>query len=207
MIHTPLDSLVCTEPTPTAAACAAARAPRAQQSRHLADRAAVESRLRGGDLLGLQDVELHDVLGRLELAHAEELARGLRVAEVVGERELVEQRPEIRALEHLEVGGGHLDLAEVGDVVRRELLQERRVVALDLAGQDDDVRALLAGVRVGDRLVDRLVGRRVGLLRRRAAGGRRRVAERGLRDRDARRLRAATHRARFGTSSPACACS
>src|SRR6185503_21028649 len=77
-------------------------AERAERAGDVADCAAVETLLCGGDLLGLQDVELDDVLRRLELAHAEELARGLRIAEVVGELELVQQRPEVRALEHRE---------------------------------------------------------------------------------------------------------
>jgi hypothetical protein len=142
MIHTPLVSLVCTEPMPAPATGsglggAARAAEHAKEAGHVAERATVEALLGGGDLLGLQDVELDDVLRALELAHAQELARGLRIAQVVGERELVEERAEIRALEHLEVGVGKLDLAEVGDVVRGELLQERRVVALDLARQHD----------------------------------------------------------------------
>ena len=114
---------------------AARAAEHAEQARHLAERAAVEARLRGGDLLGLQDVELDDVLGGLELAHLQELARG--IAGRPGCRRAsnsFSSGAEVRALEHLEVGGRQLDLAEVGDVVRRELLQERRVVALDLAG-------------------------------------------------------------------------
>ena len=153
----------------------------AQQAGHLAERAAVEALLRLRDLLGLQDVELHDVLRRLELAHAEELARRLRIAEVVGERELIEQPAQIRALQHLEVRRRELELAEVGDVVRRELLQERCVVALDVARQHDERRALLVDVRVRDRLIGGLVGRGVGLLRRFLARRRRGVAERRLR--------------------------
>src|SRR5207302_10046393 len=47
----------------------------AEQTGHLAERATIESLLRRGDLLGLQDVELDDVFGALELAHSQELAR------------------------------------------------------------------------------------------------------------------------------------
>ena len=119
---------------------------------------AVEPLLRGRDLLGLEDVELHDVLGGAQLAHAEVAARLVRVAEVVGEGELVQQRPEVGALEHLEVRLRELDLGEVGDVVRLELLDERRVVALDFARDHDQRRPLLGGVRVLDRPVDRPVG-------------------------------------------------
>jgi hypothetical protein len=154
-----------------------AASPPAQDPRHLSDGASIESRLGGGDLLGLQDVELHDVLRRLELAHAQELPGRLRIAEVVRERELVEQRSEIGALQHLEVGGGELHFAEIGDVVRRELLQERRVVALDLARQHHEHRPFLVGVGVDDRLVDRLVGGGIGLLRRRTPRRRRGIAE------------------------------
>ena len=100
---------MCTEPT-AAWPTAPARAPPGDppnapsSARHVADRAAIEPLLRGRDLLGLQDVELDDVLRGLELAHAEHLARRLRIAEVVGKLELLEDRPEIRAFEHLEVG-------------------------------------------------------------------------------------------------------
>ena len=79
----------------------------------------------------------------------------------------------------------------------RELLQERRVVALDLAGQHDQRRAFLGGVGVHDRLVDRLVGGGVGLLRGLLARRRRRVAERRLRRcAAAQRQRADTPRVR-----------
>src|SRR5688572_8176959 len=86
----------------------AARA--AEYAQHAAERASVETLLCRCDLLGLQDVELDDPLGRLELAAAEHLARLVRIAEVVSKGEFVEQGAEIGALEHLEIGIGELDL-------------------------------------------------------------------------------------------------
>jgi hypothetical protein len=174
MIHTPLDSPVCTEPTAGLADCARARpapgaAEGAERAGDVAERMAVEALLGRSDLLRLEDVELDDVLRRLELAHAEELARRLRIAQVVRQLEFLEQRPEVRALEHLEIRRGELELAEIGDVVGREPLQKRRVVALDFARNDDERRSFLAGVHVFDGLVQRLVGRLVGALRRVAA--------------------------------------
>src|SRR6478752_6378923 len=53
---------------------AAGAAEGAEDPGDLAERTAVESLLRGRNLLGLQDVEFHDVLGGLELAHAQDLA-------------------------------------------------------------------------------------------------------------------------------------
>src|SRR6185437_10394512 len=92
-------------------------AERAERTGDVADRAAIEALLRGSDLFRLQDVELDDVLRRLELAHAEVLPRGLRITEVVRQLEFLEQRPEVRALEHLEIRGRQFELAEIGDVV------------------------------------------------------------------------------------------
>jgi hypothetical protein len=81
MIHTPVVSLVCTEPMPAPGdrsrlRRAARAAEHAEEPCHVAECAAVEALLRRGDLLGLENVELHDVLRALELAHP----RNLRAA-------------------------------------------------------------------------------------------------------------------------------
>ena len=160
MTQTPVDSLVCTEPMPapaTVPACAAPREPPNTPSSPAICPSARPSKpcCAAATCSVFRMSNFTTYLVALELAHAQELARGVGVAEVVRERELVQQRPEVRALEHLEIGVGQLDLGEVRDVVRGELLQERRVVALDLARQHDQRRALLARVRVLDRLVHR----------------------------------------------------
>ena len=161
MIHTPLVSWVLTEPDRGAADRSTLPA---QDADHAADGAAVEAFLRCGDLLGFQNVEFDHPLGGLELAAAEHLARLIRVAQVVGQREFVEQRAEIGALEHLEVRLGQFDLREVGDVVGAEFLREGGVVAFDFAGNHDERRPGFAGVRILDRFVHRPVGCFVGFL-------------------------------------------
>jgi hypothetical protein len=153
----------------------------AQDAQQVADRPAVEALLHLRDLLCLENVELHDPLGGLELADLHRLARLVRIAEVVGERDLVDQRPEVAALQHPEIGLGKLELRIVGDVVRAEFLRERRVVALDLARNHDQLRTSFPLVHVIDGLVGRYVGSGIRLLRRGGPGGRRRITERRLR--------------------------
>jgi hypothetical protein len=149
----------------------------------LTECAPVEPLLGRGDLLRLENVELHHVFGRLELAHAQVLACLVRIAEVIGELEFLEEGAQIGTLEHLKIGARELDLAEVRDVVSRELLQEGRIVALDFARNDDQRRAPFVLVGVFDGLVEGLVGGGICLLRRVASRGRRGIAKSRLRQR------------------------
>src|SRR6185503_4980534 len=125
----------------------------AQDAEQVAHRPAVEALLHLRDLLCLEDVELDDPLRGLELADLHRLARLVRIAEVVGERDLVHQWPEVAALQHTEIGLRKLELGIVGDVVRTEFLHEPRVVALDLARNHDQLRTSLRLVHVVDGLV------------------------------------------------------
>ena len=129
------------------------------------------------DLLGLDDVELHDPLGRLQLADLHGFAGLVHIAQIVGKRDFLQQIAQIAAFQHGEVRLRELQLPEIRDIVGQEPLRERRVVALHLAGNHDQRRPLHALVDVFDLLVGRRVGRRIRLLRGRRAGGGRWIPE------------------------------
>jgi 3-hydroxyisobutyrate dehydrogenase len=75
----------------------------AQETDHAADGSAIEAFLRCRHLLGFENVELDYPFRGLEFAAAKHFARLIRIAQVVGQGEFVEQWAEIGALEHLEV--------------------------------------------------------------------------------------------------------
>jgi hypothetical protein len=140
----------------------------------LTDGAAVEALLGLGHGFRLEDVELDHPLRRLELAALEDFGGFLGIAHAVSELDFLEQRSQVGAFQHPEVGAGQFQFGEIGDVVRTELLREGGVVALDVARQHDQRRPRETGVDVFDRLVERLVGHPVGFGR--CAAGRLRAA-------------------------------
>ena len=148
-------------PRPRPPARAARTAERAQQARHLAERAAVESLLRRGDLLGLQDVELHDVLGALELAHAAGTCappadrRGCRRAS-----NSLSSGPRFERSSTWKLAADSSISPKSAMLFGVNFCRNVALLLLISPGMHDQRRALLAGVRVLDRLVDRLVGRR-----------------------------------------------